>query len=184
MFSCAFIIGLVLKKLFDVTTVSRYICPQTTQRLSSAFTDILVACGVASIKLGVIVKYAVPLIVLILAGIVVVFFITFYFGRRLSKTFWFERSIFAWGWWTGTMAMGIALLRIVDPKLASKAMDDYAMAYLPIAPIEILLITFVPILFVNGMGLWLLIGCLILSLLILLLAWKMGWWLHPGKRQA
>lgn len=183
-FSCAFIIGLVLKKLFDVTTVSRYICPQTTQRLSSAFTDILVACGVASIKLGVIVKYAVPLIVLILAGIVVVFFITFYFGRRLSKTFWFERSIFAWGWWTGTMAMGIALLRIVDPKLASKAMDDYAMAYLPIAPIEILLITFVPILFVNGMGLWLLIGCLILSLLILLLAWKMGWWLHPGKRQA
>lgn len=183
-FSCAFIIGLVLKKLFDVTTVSRYICPQTTQRLSSAFTDILVACGVASIKLGVIVKYAVPLIVLILVGIVVVFFITFYFGRRLSKTFWFERSIFAWGWWTGTMAMGIALLRIVDPKLASKAMDDYAMAYLPIAPIEILLITFVPILFVNGMGLWLLIGCLILSLLILLLAWKMGWWLHPGKRQA
>ena len=32
------------------------------------------------------------------------------------------------------MAMGIALLRIVDPKLSSKAMDDYAMAYLPIAP--------------------------------------------------
>ena len=30
------------------------------------------------------------------------------------------------------MAMGIALLRIVDPKLSSKAMDDYAMAYLPI----------------------------------------------------
>ena len=67
--------------------------------------------------------------------------------------------IFAWGWWTGTMAMGIALLRIVDPKLSSKAMDDYAMAYLPIAPIEILLITFVPILFVNGLGVWLLLAC-------------------------
>ena len=69
--------------------------------------------------------------------------------------------------------MGIALLRIVDPKLSSKAMDDYAMAYLPIAPIEILLITFVPILFVNGLGVWLLLACLVLSLLILLLAWKM-----------
>ena len=145
-FSCAFIIGLVLKKFFDATTISRYICPQT-------------------------------LIVLIIAGVAIVWCITFFLGRRLAKTFWFERMIFAWGWWTGTMAMGIALLRIVDPKLSSKAMDDYAMAYLPIAPIEILLITFVPILFVNGLGVWLLLACLVLSLLILLLAWKMGWWI-------
>ena len=175
-FSCAFIIGLLLKKLFDLTTVSRYVNIRTTERLSSAFTDVLVACGVASIKMGVVIKYAVPLIVLILAGILIVWFITFYFGKRLSRTFWFERTIFAWGWWTGTMAMGIALLRIVDPKQASKAMDDYAMAYLPIAPVEILLITFVPILFVNGLGLWLLLACLLLSILIILLSIKMGWW--------
>ena len=121
--------------------------------------------------------WGVPLIVLIIAGVAIVWCITFFLGRRLAKTFWFERMIFAWGWWTGTMAMGIALLRIVDPKLSSKAMDDYAMAYLPIAPIEILLITFVPILFVNGLGVWLLLACLVLSLLILLLAWKMGWWI-------
>ncbi|MBR4088904.1 MAG: sodium:glutamate symporter, partial [Bacteroidales bacterium] len=80
-------------------------------------------------------------------------------------------------WWTGTMAMGIALIRIVDPKLSSKAMDDYALAYLPIAPVEILLITFVPIMFMNGMGLWLSLVCLGLSLLLILLAVKMGWWI-------
>ena len=78
------------------------------------------------------------------------------------------------------MAMGIALLRIVDPKLFSKAMDDYAMAYLPIAPIEILLITFVPILFVNGFGLWLSLGCVVISALILLLAWRMKWWVNKN----
>ena len=175
-FSCAFIVGLVLKKIFDATKVSNYICPNTTQRIGSMSTDLLVAFGVASIKLGVVVKYAVPLIVLLVAGAVIVFGITFFFGRKLSKTYWFERTIFAWGWWTGTMAMGIALIRIVDPKLASKAMDDYALAYLPIAPVEILLITFVPIMFVNGMGLWLSLGCLSLSVLIILLAVKMGWW--------
>ena len=176
-FSCAFIIGLVLKKIFDATKVTNYICPNTTQRIGSMATDLLVAFGVASIKLGVVMKYAVPLVVLMLAGAVIVFAITFFFGRKLSKTYWFERTIFAWGWWTGTMAMGIALIRIVDPKLASKAMDDYALAYLPIAPIEILLITFVPIMFVNGMGLWLSLGCLALSALIVLLAVKMGWWI-------
>ena len=55
-------------------------------------------------------------------------------------------------------------------------MDDYAMAYLPIAPVEILLITFVPILFVNGFGLWLLLACLVISILIILFSIKMGWW--------
>lgn len=74
------------------------------------------------------------------------------------------------------MAMGMALLRIVDPKQESKAMDDYAMAYLPIAPVEIILITFVPVLFVSGYGLWLLLASLVLSLLIIMLARKMGWW--------
>ena len=176
-FSCAFIVGLILKKIFDATNVTDYICPQTTQRIGSMATDLLVAFGVASIKLGVVVKYAVPLVVLIIAGALMVFGITFFFGRRLSKTYWFERTIFAWGWWTGTMAMGIALIRIVDPKLSSKAMDDYALAYLPIAPVEILLITFVPIMFMNGMGLWLSLGCLALSGLLVLLAIKMGWWI-------
>lgn len=175
-FSCAFIVGLVLKKIFDATKVTNYICPNTTQRIGSMATDLLVAFGVASIKLGVVVKYAVPLVVLLVSGALIVFGVTFFFGRKLSKTYWFERTIFAWGWWTGTMAMGIALIRIVDPKLASKAMDDYALAYLPIAPVEILLITFVPIMFVNGMGLWLSLGCLALSALIVLLAVKMGWW--------
>ena len=176
-FSCAFIIGLLLKKAFDATGVTNYICPQTTQRIGSMATDLLVAFGVASIKLGVVVKYALPLVVLIISGAFMVFAVTFIFGRKLSKTYWFERTIFAWGWWTGTMAMGIALIRIVDPKLASKAMDDYALAYLPIAPVEIILITFVPIMFVNGMGVWLSLGCLVLSALIVLLAVKMGWWI-------
>ena len=144
-------------------------------------TDLLVAFGVASIKLSVIVKYAIPLAVLVILGIAVTFCITFFFGRRLSKNYWFERTIFAWGWWTGTMAMGIALLRIVDPKLSSKAMEDYALAYLPIAPIEIALITFSPILFANGMGVWLLVGCLALALVTILIAWLMKWFVPHSK---
>lgn len=183
-FSASFIVGLILKKIFDATGVSDYICPQQTSRLSSTFTDLLVACGVASIKLSVVVKYAVPLIILILTGIVVVWLITFILGKRLCKTFWFERSIFAWGWWTGTMAMGIALLRIVDPKMESKAMDDYALAYLPIAPVEILLITFVPVMFASGMGAWILLASLVASVAIIALAKRMGWWIKPSKETA
>lgn len=176
-FSCSFVFGLIIKRLLDATRVSKYVCQQTTQRIGSVATDLLVAFGVASIKLSVIVKYALPLILLLIVGIAVVIFITFFFGRRLSKNYWFERTIFAWGWWSGTMAMGIALLRIVDPKSSSKAMDNYALAYLPIAPIEILLITFMPILFSNGMGVWLLLGCLALALITILIAWRAKWFI-------
>lgn len=174
-FSCSFVFGILLKRLLDATRASQYVCPQTTKRIGSVATDLLVAFGVASIKLSVIVKYALPLLVLLVVGTAIVVFVTFYFGRRLSQNNWFERTIFAWGWWTGTMAMGIALLRIVDPKSTSKAMDDYALAYLPIAPLEIALITLLPILYSNGMGVWLIIGCLALAALTILIAWRMKW---------
>ena len=178
-FSCAFVVGILIKSIFTAAGASRYIDPKTTVGISSSATDLLVTCGVAAIKLGVVVKYALPLIVLTLVGIALTIFTVFWFGRRLNKKDWFEKSIFAWGWWTGTMAMGIALLRIVDPKMQSKAMDDYALAYLPCAPVEILLITFVPILFAAGAGLWLMLGCLVISLLLLLLAKRLHWWSKP-----
>ena len=175
-FSCAFVVGLVIKLCFSKARAARFIDPLTTKSISGSATDLLVACGVASIKLGVVVKYALPLTVLTVAGIAVTVFTVFYFGKHLNNKDWFEKSIFAWGWWSGTMAMGIALLRIVDPKQQSRAMDDYALAYLPCAPIEILLITFVPIMFASGHGLWLMLGCLLLSLLILFLAGRLKWW--------
>ena len=180
-FSCAFVAGMLLKLCFNKAGAARYIDPRTAGSISSSATDLLVACGVASIKLSVVVKYAWPLVVLTLTGIAVTVFTVFWFGRRLNRKDWFEKSVFAWGWWTGTMAMGIALLRIVDPKMQSKAMDDYALAYLPCAPVEILLITFVPILFAAGQGLWLMLGCLAFSLLILLLARRLHWWIPKSE---
>lgn len=176
-FSCAFVVGLILKIIFNKTQVSKYIDGKTASSISSFSTDLLVAFGIASIKLSVVVKYAVPLAVLLAVGIVVTVFMVFYFGRHLFRKDWFEKSIFAWGWWTGTMAMGIALLRIVDPKMASKAMDDYALAYLPCAPVEIILISLVPVMFANGKGLGMMLICLAISVFLIVLSKYLKWWI-------
>ena len=180
-FSCAFIVGLLMKTIFDKTKVSNYIDGKTTGSISSFATDLLVAFGIASIELDVVVKYAVPLVVLLAVGIVVTVFTVFYFGRHLMKKDWFEKSVFAWGWWTGTMAMGIALLRIVDPKMVSKALDDYALAYLPCAPVEIVLISLVPLMFANGKGMGMMLVCLAISLVLLLLARIFKWWIPKNE---
>jgi ESS family glutamate:Na+ symporter len=53
-FSCAFIVGLLVKWFYDKTKFSEYLSPATIHHLSGAFTDYLVAFGVASIKISVV----------------------------------------------------------------------------------------------------------------------------------
>ena len=179
-FLSAYIVGLLLKLALDATKASYYLEQKTISNVNGTATDLLVACGVGAINLKVVTDNWLPLVVLIFIGIAVTVFMVFFFARHLYKEDWFEKAIFAWGWWTGTMAIGIALLRIVDPKNESHALDNYALAFLPCAPVEIILIASIPIAFKGGWLLWLCVGYLVLSLLILLLAKMLGWWI-PSK---
>ena len=177
-FSCAFVFGILFKKLLDKTRASESICPQTVGHISGAMTDYLVAFGIASIKLSVVLEYIVPLAILLLSGLIVTLIYVFFMAKKLMKECWFEKALFTWGWFTGTMAMGIALLRVVDPKMKSRCMDSYALAYLFIAPVEISLITFAPVAFVNGYGLLFAGICLVAGLCVLSVAYFKKWFIR------
>jgi ESS family glutamate:Na+ symporter len=177
-FSCAFVVGIILKKLLDKTRASESICPQTVGHISGAMTDFLVAFGIASIKISVVIEYIVPLAILLLSGLAVTLIYVFVMARKLMKECWFEKALFTWGWFTGTMAMGIALLRVVDPKMKSRCLDSYALAYLFIAPVEISLITFAPVAFVNGYGLLFSSICLLAGLGIMAVAYFKKWFIR------
>ena len=176
-FSCAFVFGILFKKLLDKTRASESVCPQTVGHISGAMTDYLVAFGIASIKLSVVLEYIVPLAILLLSGLAVTLIYVFFMAKKLMKECWFEKALFTWGWFTGTMAMGIALLRVVDPKMKSRCMDSYALAYLFIAPVEISLITFAPVAFVNGYGLLFASICLVAGLCVLSVAYFKKWFI-------
>ena len=49
------------------------------------------------------------------------------------------------GWSTGVVAMGVVLLRIVDPKGQSGTLEDYGMAYVFISIVEVFLISLLPV---------------------------------------
>ena len=176
-FSCAFVFGILFKKLLDRTRASESICPQTVGHISGSMTDYLVAFGIASIKVSVVIEYIVPLAILLLSGLAVTLIYVFVMARKLMKECWFEKVLFTWGWFTGTMAMGIALLRVVDPKMKSRCLDSYALAYLFIAPVEISLITFAPVAFVNGYGLLFSGICLAAGLGVLSVAYFKKWFI-------
>lgn len=174
-FSCAFVVGILLKFFFDKAKVSVYLSPKAMGHLSGTFTDFLVAFGISSIKLSVVMQYWAPLLILLSCGLAFTLLYVLVLGRRLMKECWFEKALFTWGWFTGTMAMGIALLRIVDPEMRSRCLENYALAYLFIAPVEIALVTFGPVAFVNGYGLLFLLAALAAGCLIMAYAWSRGW---------
>lgn len=174
-FSLAFLVGLVVKKIMNVTNTDKYMSTAVVDRISGSATDILVAFGIGSISISVVVDNAVPLILLFIFGLFYAFMFFSIFSKRFFEEFWFEKGIFTWGWTTGTVAMGMALLRIVDPKSESKTLDDYGLAYIPIAPVEILLVTFAPIFVLNSQG-WVFLSIVAaFSAVIVFMSWRYKW---------
>ncbi|TXL66834.1 sodium:glutamate symporter [Cerasibacillus terrae] len=179
-FSLAFIVGLIVQKILRSTNADQYIDSHVISRISGSATDFLVTFGIASISISVVLDYIVPLLLLLAFGVFIAFMFFAVISRQYFPDYWFERGIFSWGWTTGTVAMGIALLRIVDPDGKSKTLDDYGLAYIPIAPVEVLLVTFGPLLVIQGQA-WTFIGITLLaSFLIFFISYK-NKWLTFGK---
>ncbi|MFD2629820.1 sodium/glutamate symporter [Oceanobacillus kapialis] len=146
LFSIAFILALLFQMGSRKVKADDYIDQRVMERIGGTATDYLVAIGIASINITVVVDYAVPLALLFLFGTIWAYILFRFIGPNIFKDFWTEKSLFGWGWSTGTVAMGLALLRIVDPELKSKTTDDYALAYIGVAPFDIAIVTFAPIL--------------------------------------
>lgn len=174
--SIAFVVALIFQIIIRKVKADSYIDQRVIERIGGSATDYLVAIGIASINVTVVMDYAVPLIVLFVFGIIWAYLIFRFIGPNIFKSFWFEKSLFGWGWSTGTVAMGLALLRIVDPELKSKTMDDYALAYIGMVPVEILIITFGPILASTGLPWIMPITLLVVGIAIIAIHKRLGWW--------
>ncbi|WP_110111951.1 sodium/glutamate symporter [Bacillus sp. CGMCC 1.16541] len=174
-FSLAFLVGLAVKSIMVKTKSDQYIDKDTVNRISGSSTDLLVAFGIASISLSAVASYLVPLLLLLVFGLLFAWFVFRVLSGKFFGNIWFERGIFTWGWITGTMAMGIALLRIADPEGESKTLDDYALAYIPVAPVEIAIVTFAPVMIATGQHWLFVVITLGISIGLYLLAVAKGW---------
>jgi ESS family glutamate:Na+ symporter len=176
LFSIAFIVALFFQISIRKLKADSYVNQRVMDRISGSATDYLVAIGIASINMTVVFDYAIPLIILFIFGTIWAYLIFRFIGPKIFKDFWFEKSIFGWGWSTGTVAMGIALLRIVDPELKSKTIDDYALAYIGMVPIEIMIITFAPILVSIGHPWIMPVALILLGVIIIVVHKSFGLW--------
>lgn len=182
----SFLIAIAMFLIFKKVGVSEYIDENVVNRISGTSTDYLVFFGIASIKIAVIVKYAIPLLLLLLFGMVIVVLTLMFFGPAMNRGSWFERSIFVFGYSTGVFAIGFILLRIVDPENLSKTLNDTAFAAPFTTPIEMFAWSMGPMMLLNGahwkfIGIYLVImaACVIVNIVF---KW---WWLKlPLDRPA
>ncbi len=150
-FCLALLLGAFLQKIFNIIKIGEYVDRHVIHRIGSFVTDYLVAFGISSIKILVVLKYAVPLILLFIFGFIFTIGLIWFLGRRICRNFWFERSMAVYGWSTGSIATSIMLLRIIDPDLKTPVLEDFGLAYLGISFVEIAIIALLPPLIVNGM---------------------------------
>ncbi|AKK11938.1 sodium/glutamate symporter [Corynebacterium uterequi] len=182
LFAMSFVIGLLGRFGLNVTGRPNYLDRETVSSISGAATDYLIAFGIASIVPAAIASYWVPLVLLFVLGTIFCVIFLFlvspvYFGHQ-----WLERGIFGWGWATAALATGIALLKMVDPKLKSGTLNEYGVAYVGFAPFEIGMTILAPIAVLAGITA--IFGWVTLAIAVAVLgsAVVLGW--LPGKQAA
>ncbi|QDI92887.1 sodium:glutamate symporter [Salicibibacter halophilus] len=173
--SLAFIVGLIAQMILSKLKANQYVDKPTVNRISGTATDLTVAFGIASINLAIVADYIVPLVALFIFGIVWAYLIFHFISPRVFHQHWFENGIFGWGWSTGTVAMGVALLKVADPKSEATTLDDYALGYAGMVPFEVIIITFGPLLIISGFGVVFTLALLAFWVILFVIAAKSGW---------
>lgn len=92
-------------------------------------TDFAIVAAMASMDIGAVILYLLPICIISAIAFVVTYYVTFgLFKLFMPGNYSFERAIIFYGMNTGVSATGITLLRIIDPDFSSPAMEDFSLA--------------------------------------------------------
>ena len=150
LFAMAFVIGLIGRLLLKLTGRPNYLDTSTINSISGAATDYMIAFGIASIVPAALAGYWQALLLMFVLGTLFCVVWMFWAGPLFFGENWLERGLFGWGWATAAVATGIALLKMVDPKLKSGTLNEYGVAYVGFAPFEIGTTIIAPIAVIAG----------------------------------
>ena len=127
--------GGLLQGLAQRTGAAAYFDRPTFQRLSGLALDLLVTAAVASMRLDLFVQNLAPFTLLMVAGTVWCIGSFVWLAPRMLAAPWFEPAIVVYGTQTAVAAVGLMLLRIVDPHHKTAAAQTFAARSAVIAPL-------------------------------------------------
>lgn len=127
LFPIVMIGGGIIQYILIKTKKDYLVNKQSVNRLQGIALDFLVIAAVSSVNLTVILNYMMPLLILMLGALALMLGVTCYLAPKFFKDTWFERAIVEFGSLTGVLAIGLLLLRIVDPDFESNAAKAVAL---------------------------------------------------------
>lgn len=164
--------ALFLQKIMNAAKVGHYVDKQTVTRIGSTITDFLVFFGLSTISIQVILDYWQFIVIMSVVGIAVNMFYFWVIAPRTYLNNWFERGILTFGTYTGVMATGATLLRVVDSNNESNALRDTGISASVFGFIDSLQVAFFPAFCGAGYSLTtgLVIGAAIVVMLLIMRA--------------
>ena len=135
LFPLAMVGGMLIQLAADRMGASAWFDRGTFQRIMGLALDLLVVAAVASMQLDLILQNVVPFSLLMAAAVAWVVLTFLWLGPRMLPVDWFEQAIVVYGTQTGVAAVGLMLLRIVDPLNRTTAAQAFAARSMVIAPL-------------------------------------------------
>lgn len=183
LFPMAMIGGLIVQAIISRTDFDRAVDVGTLKLIQGLALELLIVSAIATISIPTVIEYAIPLLLVSVVSAAALIFHFYVLGPRLFKTNWFEQSILNFGTLAGVTAVGLMLLRTVDPDLRSVAAKAYALRAPFISPIAGggVLTAVMPLLVATygatAVGL-----CFLLAIIVLLAVARIfGFWHQPAR---
>jgi glutamate:Na+ symporter, ESS family len=177
LFPLAMIGGMIVQIISKPLKIDRYYDKKTFDRILGISLDFLVVAAISSLKLDLFLANFWPFMILMVIGICWIYFCLVYIAPRMLPVNWFERGITEYGMQTGVTAIGLLLLRLVDPEYKTDTAQAFGfkqMLYEPFFGGGFITAT-APFI-VIGMGVWysiLFAGLIMIGFFAL--SWLNGW---------
>ncbi len=184
-FPFAMIGGIIIQWSMVKLKIDYLIDRGSVERIMGLALDFLIVSAIASIKIPIIIEYALPLLILMGGAIAYNTLLTWYLAPRMLPDAWFERGMAEYGMQCGLTATGLALLRVMDPDYKTPAAEAFAFKQIAYEPFlgGGLFTAMSPIIVVT-LGLkWLLAIAMIAIAASLIITWVCGWF-HPHPRRS
>ena len=145
-------------------------------RLTGLFTDYLIAAAIMAISLSVAWDFAGPILLMTITGAIATGLMLYALSYRVFEKNKFERFSGVFGEMTGTLASGLALVRVTDPEFRTPIAQDLGlgsgMAFILGFPLFVIIN--MPFVYFDGQfyGYFIVIGICILYIGVILVLWK------------
>ncbi len=168
-FPFALIGGLIVQSIMQRSRLDSYIDKGTVDSISGFALDTLIIASLMAIDLSVVVIYALPLTVMIIAGLVFNFWQVKWMGPRILPGAWFEKSVCEFAQSTGSTPQAMLLLRMMDPRLNTGAAEAFALKMFFFSPVMFpMTMILMPFIVSKGPALFLLIYVALMAFVLLI----------------